>query len=191
MFELKEKTEAELRDIGKNLNIEIPPNIKRENLEDRIERAMIERKLKLETEARAKLELEAKVKLGLSDKGHKPSPETQKINESKRKYYRFTNLEEEGVNVTLRKGEKHRFNLFDGRVHILPEWLVKNLRRTAVSPVFQDREDPITGRMRSVQTGVRPRFSFEELDIAPDDAEFGIVLDESVLNRLLREEVTV
>lgn len=191
MFELKEKTEAELREMGKNLEIDIPPNIKRENLEDRIERAMIERKLRLESEARAKLEREAKIKLGISDKGHKPSPETLKIEESKKKYYRFTNLEEEGVNVTLRKGEKHRFNLFDGRVHILPEWLVRNLRRTAVAPVFQDREDPVTKRMRSVQTGVRPRFSFEELDTAPDDAEFGVVLDDSVLNRLLREEVAV
>ena len=89
------------------------------------------------------------------------------------------------MKVALRKGEIYRFELHDGRIHCLPEYLVKNLRRTAVYPIYAMRKNRITGLDESVHVGNRPRFGFDELDDAPADAEFGVIIDREMEQKYL------
>jgi len=215
MEKLKEKTDQELKDIAKKLNpdIDLRKYKTRQDLEDYIEVEAIKKRLELEDKARQERAVEAKAKLkelGLGEKGDlKPSPETicieggtcpvtfQKIPPSKKKYYMFRNNEDEGVRRILRKGEKYRFELYDARIHILPECLVKGvkhtefvkmegLRKTAQYPVYEDRENPITKIKESVIAGYRPRFGFEELEEAPNNAPFGVVLDKKIEGKFLK-----
>lgn len=189
MLELKEKTDEQLHELAKKYGLKFRKNSRREDIEKAIETESIRKTLEIEEQLRAQRLLEVQKKFGLDPKRKpKPSPETLAIEKSKRKYYKFLNLEEAKVDVTFRKGEKYRFHIFDSYIHVLPEWLVKNLRHTATIPVFEDRPDPLTGHVRSVRTGSRQRFSFEELGDAPDNAPFGVVLDEEIIRQFEPED---
>lgn len=196
-MDLSKITTTELKKVAKKYKLDLPKDIERAELEDAVEKAAIKHKLSLEAAARAELAVAAQNKLGIDPKKkHKPSPETihikggilngKKIPPSKKKYYLFHNNEEAGVKVALRKGEKYRFELHDGKIHILPAWLVDNLRRTAVAPIYEMKPNPITGLPQSVHTGNRPRFGFDELDEAPDDAVFGVVIDKEIEAKYLQ-----
>lgn len=186
-MELRDMKESELWELAKKFDLDLPKNTKRPQLENEIEKAHIKRKARLQAEAQAELALEAQKKLGLDPKKKfKPSPETIAIEKSKRKYYLFHNNEEEGVKVAFRKGPKHRFELFDGKIHVLPEWLVQNLRKTAIYPQYEFRKNPVTGLEESVHVGNRPRFGFDELGDAPQDADFGVVVDKEIEAQFLQ-----
>lgn len=189
MLELKEKTDEQLQELAKKFGLKFRKNSKREEIEKAIETASIRRTIEIEEQLKAERLLEVQKRLGIDPlKKFNPSPETLAIEKSKRKYYKFLNLEEAGVDVTFRKGEKYRFHIFDARIHVLPEWVVRNLRKTATVPVFENKPDPVSGQIMSMRTGSRQRFSFEELGNAPDDAEFGVVLDDETLRQFQQEE---
>lgn len=199
-MELIERSDKELLELAGKYKL---PKAKRTKVElvEAIEQAAVKHKLKLEAQARAELSKEAEEKLRTlgfdPTKKHKPSFETimieggidpksgKKVEPSKKKYYIFHNQEEEGVRVAFRKGEKYRFELFDGKIHILPDWVVSNLRQTAVYPIYEQRKNPVTGLEESVHVGNRPRFSFEELEDAPKDSEFGVVIDRALESKYL------
>ncbi len=194
-LELQSKTEEELRGLAKKLKLD--PNIKKGKLADEIEKAAIYRQQELEATATAKLKAEAAKKMGIDSKKVHPSPETvaieggidpitkKEVPPSKKVYAIFHNQEQQGVDVTFNKGEKYRFHLWDGKVHILPEWLISNLRKTAVTPVYENKPHPVTGLSQSTQTGTQQRFVFEVIpgDV-PRNSKFGVVLDDAVLEKL-------
>jgi len=213
MDSLKEKSEQELHVIAKQLGIDRRSHKTREDLEDAIEVAAIKRRLDLEDKARKERAIEAKSRLkelGIDDvKDIKPSPETicidggtcpvtfKKISPSPKKYYLFSNNEDAGVKRAFRKGEKYRFELYDGKIHVLPECIVKGvehtefvkmegLRKSAQYPVYENRKNPISGIEESVIAGYRPRFGLEELGDAPDNAAFGVVIDKKVEEKFLK-----
>lgn len=195
-MELIERTDKELKELAKKFKIPGYNKMKKPDLVEAIEKAHIKMKVKLEAEARAELAKEAENKLkalGIDPKKKfKPSHETimieggfdyiskKKVEPSKRKYYTFHNLEEDGVKIPLRKGEKYRFELYDGRIHCLPVWLVENLRKTATYPIYAQRINPNTGLEYSAHVGNRPRMGFDELEDAPDDTPFGVVIDKAL-----------
>jgi hypothetical protein len=192
-MKLMERTDKELQELAAKYElpkVKLPlTKPKRMELVEAIEKADVKMRMKVEAQARAEVgkEAEAKLKkLGLSPrKKAKPSPETLAIEKSKRKYYIFRNNEEEGVKVALQKGEKYRFELWDGRIHCLPVWLVDNLRKTATFPIYAQRKHPVSGLEYSALIGKRPRFGFDELKDAPDDTPFGVVIDHALEKEFL------
>lgn len=206
-MELIERPDEELQELAKKFKIPDTKKMKKGDLVEAIEKAHIKMKVKLEAEARAELAKEAEVKLralGIDPKSRrKPSHETimidggfdyisgKKVEASKKKYYTFHNLEEEGVKIALQKGEKYRFELYDGKIHCLPVWLVGNLRKTAVFPLFEQRKNLATGLEYSAHVGNRPRFGFDELEDAPDKVPFGIVINKALERKHLPQPVSV
>lgn len=192
-MELIERTDKELQDLAGKFKIPNAKKMKRIELIEAIEKAHIKMKFKLEAEARTELAKDAEQKLkalGVDPKKkRKPSPETLAIERSKRKYYTFHNLEEEGVKIALRKGEKYRFELYDGKIHCLPVWLVENLRKTATYPLFAQRKHPVTGLEYSAHVGSRPRLGFDELEEAPNDTPFGVVINKELERKHLPQPV--
>lgn len=197
-MKLMERTDKELQDLASKYDgipkAKLPlSKEKRMELVEAIEKADVKMKMKIEAKARAELGTAAAAnltKLGLKGKKKiKPSPETLALEKSKRKLYTFHNLEEEGVKIALRKGEKFRVELYDGRIHCLPEWLVRNLRQTAVFPQYAQRKHPKTGLEYSAHVGNRPRFGFDELEDAPDDMPFGVVIDHKLEAKHLPQPV--
>lgn len=193
-MELIERTDTELKKLAKEFKIDTK-GMSKIKMVEAIESAHIKMKMQLEAKARAELAKEAEQKLkalGLDPKKkHKPSPETLAIEKSKRKYYTFHNLEEEGVKIALQKGEKHRFELYDGKIHCLPVWLVENLRKTATYPIYAQRKHPVTDLEYSVHVGNRPRFGFDELEDAPNDTPFGVVINKELERKHLPQPVLV
>lgn len=188
-MELMGRTDAELKKLARDFKIDTKGLNKMEIVEA-IEKAHIKMKIELEAKARAELATKAARALGMDPrKKSKPSPETLAIQNSKRKYYVFRNQEEEGVKVTIRKGEKYRFEMHDGRIHCLPVWLVENLRKTATYPIYAQRKNPATGLEYSAHVGNRPRFGFDELEDAPEDTPFGVVIDHDLEKKHLPQPV--
>lgn len=188
-MKLMERTDKDLQELASKYEI---PKAKRtkKQLVEAIEKADVRMRLEAEAKVRAELSTKAAKELGLDKrKKSRPSPETIAIEKSKRKYYTFHNLEEEGVKIALRKGEKYRFELWDGRIHCLPDWLVRNLRQTATYPVYAQRKHPVSGLEYSAHVGNRPRFGFDELDDAPDDTPFGVVIDHELEKKYLPQPV--
>ena len=123
-----------------------------------------------------------KKQLNLMIKEPKPSPETIAIEKSKKVYAIFHNREQEDMDVPFCPGGKHWFHLWPERIHIIPEWLIGHLRKTARYPVY---EKVVSGGKETTQrTGFKQRFLFEVLGDAPDNASFGVVLDEKILSKL-------
>ncbi len=141
----------------------------------------------------------ARTKLGIEKAEIKPSPETLKIEASKRKYYRFTNLRQDDAMHTINPGGKYYIDLIPDQIHVLSEFHVKFCRQKAVVPTYERLPTGVTpgpdtvGEIaeKCVRTGGKSRFSFEELGEAPQDAKFGMVTDPKILSELLKEEQLV
>ncbi len=133
--------------------------------------------------------------LGMKKLEVKPSPETIGIESSKRGYYIFTNREQDDASHTVNLGGKYPIHLIPDQVHVLSEYHIKAWRRIAVSPVYE--RVPVPGPPREGQmgeeckrTGGKPRFAFEYLGEAPQDAPFGLVTDTKVLDGLKQEQLS-
>ena len=140
--------------------------------------------------------MKLKKQLNMMIKEPKPSPETLAIEASKKVYAVFHNREQEDMDVPFNVGGKHWFHFWPEKVHVLPEWLIGYLRRTAVVPVYEKKAVPnpqaikMGGTIEKVaRTGSKQRFLFEILSDAPDNASFGVVFDEKILSKLTPQTV--
>lgn len=122
--------------------------------------------------------------VGIKSKEPIPSPETIAIEKSKKVYAIFRNMEQEDLDVAFNKGDKYNFHLWPNKIHVLPAWLITNLRSTAVSPKYEIVYNKVTGNKESKRVGSKPRFVFEVIGDAPPEAPFGVVLDEKILSKL-------
>lgn len=139
--------------------------------------------------------------LGIKKVEIKPSPETVNIEggidpitgktvlPSKKGYYIFTNREQDDAAHTVNPGGKYIIHLIPDQIHVLSEFHIKFFRQRAVTPVYQ--RVPIKGPLVEGQmgeeckrTGSKPRFAFEHLGEAPQDAQFGLVTDTKILDEL-------
>lgn len=128
--------------------------------------------------------------IGIKKKIAKPSPETKAIEASKKVYARFHNQESRDEDVHFNQGGKYDFDLWPERIHVLPEWLIGSLRRTAVIPIYGKIPDPHDDKkFISGRTGSLTRFIFEVLGDAPNDADFGVVLDKKILSKFEQPQV--
>lgn len=132
---------------------------------------------------------QARLSLGMKKKEVKPSPETVAIESSKRGYYIFTNREQDDAAHTVNPGGKYIIHLIPDQVHVLSEFHIKFFRQKAVTPIYQRvavAGPLVEGRMgeECKRTGSKPRFAFEYLGEAPQDAQFGIVTDTKILDEL-------
>ncbi|KKN43346.1 hypothetical protein LCGC14_0704030 [marine sediment metagenome] len=161
------------------------------------------------SEKPTELELaKARQLLGMKKVEKKPSPETvrieggicpvtgKKYEPSKKGYYIFTNREQDDASHTPNLGGKYVFHLIPDQIHVLSEYHIKKWRQIAVTPVYQRvpvAGPPVEGQMGEVckRTGGKPRFSFDYLGEAPQDAPFGIVTDTKVLNELKPQPLEV
>ncbi len=135
----------------------------------------------------------ARLTLDMKKAEIRPSPETVAIESSKRGYYIFTNLEQDDAGHTINPGGKHVIDLFPDQIHVLSAFHIKFCRQKAVTPIYGRVAVPglvpgpeTVGRMKEEckRTGSKPRFSFEYLGEAPQDAPFGIVTDMKILDGL-------
>lgn len=134
----------------------------------------------------------ARVKLGIEKTQVKPSPETVAIEASKRNYYEFMNIEQRDASHSTNPGGKYMIHLIAGQIHVLTEWHVRFFKQKAVSPVYERVETGIepgpntVGKLAQECRKVRgePRWMFEYLGEAPQDAPFGLVTDMKILNEL-------
>ena len=124
--------------------------------------------------------------LGIKKTEIKPSPETLAIEASKNGYYRFTNNEQADAPHTVNPGGKYYIDLIPDQVHVLSEWHVRFFRRKAVTPIYGRVSTGVieegTMAEHCKKTGSKPRFSFEFLGEAPQDARFGLVTDIKILD---------
>ncbi len=135
--------------------------------------------------------IEIKKKLNMSIKEPKPSPETLAIEASPKVYAMFRNLEQKDMDVKCNPGGKYWFHFWPGKIHVIPKYLIGFFRKNAVYPEYEKRvvaavESAKVGATveKSVRGGDEQRFTFEVLGEAPDDAKFGIVFDEAILEKL-------
>lgn len=133
--------------------------------------------------------------LGMKKLEVKPSPETIGIESSKRGYYIFTNREQDDASHTALLGGKYTIHLIPDQVHVLSEYHIKTWRRIAVSPVYErvtvpgpPREGQLGEECKRV--GGKPRFAFDYLGEAPQDAPFGLVTDTKILDGLKQEQLS-
>jgi hypothetical protein len=135
----------------------------------------------------------ARQALGIQKKEIKPSPETLAIEASPRGYYEFTNRGQEDASHTVNPGGKYYIDLIPDVVIVLSEWHIKFFKLKAVRPIYGRVSTGVIqeGRMGEEcrKTGSKPRFAFEYLGKAPDDAPFGLVLDTKILDELKPKEV--
>lgn len=128
--------------------------------------------------------------LGMKKLEVKPSPETLGIEKSKRGYYVFTNREQDDAAHTVNLGGKYIIHLIPDQVHVLSEYHVKAWKRIAVVPKYGRVPTGVlvAGQMgeKCVKTGSKPRFMFEYLGEAPQDALFGLVTDTKILDELMQ-----
>ncbi len=135
--------------------------------------------------------IEIKKNLNMSIKEPKPSPETLAIEASPKVYVLFRNLEQKDMDVKCNPGGKYWFHFWPGKIHVIPKYLIGFLRKFAVYPNYERR---IVAAVESAKVGAtieksvrgedEQRFTFEVRGEAPEDAEFGIVFDEVVLEKL-------
>lgn len=131
----------------------------------------------------------ARLSLGMKKIEIKPSPETVAIESSKRGYYIFTNREQDDAAHTVCPGGKYIIHLIPDQIHVLSEFHIKFFRQKAVTPIYQRVTVPgpiIEGQMgeECKRTGSKPRFAFEQLAEAPQDAPFGMVTNTKILDEL-------
>jgi hypothetical protein len=130
--------------------------------------------------------------LGLKKTEIKPSPETVAIEASKRGYYVFTNREQDDASHTVNLGGKYFIHLVPDQVHVLSEYHTRRWRQIAVVPNYQRVPTGVTAGPNTVgqaveeckRVGDKPRFAFEYLGEAPQDARFGLVTDVKILDEL-------
>lgn len=127
--------------------------------------------------------------LGMKKKEPRPSPETIAIEKSKKVYAIFVNREQENLEVLgVSLGGKYRFDFWPDKVHVLPKYLIDHFRDrktpggTRPHSELKEAGNGVEARMTTTQR--RARFSFEIIGDAPDDAKFGIVTDENILEKL-------
>ena len=134
----------------------------------------------------------ARRKLGIQKKEVKPSPETVAIEASKRGYYRFANREQDDASHSPNLGGKYLIHLIPDQVHVLSEYHVRRWKHVAVTPVYERVATGLTGdgdmAQRCERTGSKPRFMFEYLGSAPQEAPFGMVTDRKILDELNAKE---
>lgn len=139
----------------------------------------------------------ARQTLGMKKIEVRPSPETVAIESSKRGYYIFTNIEQGDAAHTVNPGGKYIIHLIPDQVHVLSEFHIRLFRQKAVTPIYSRvpiAGPPVEGRMGEEcrRTGSKPRFTFEYLGEAPDDAPFGLVTDTKILDKVMpKEEVLI
>lgn len=134
--------------------------------------------------------------LGMKKLEVKPSPETVAIEKSKRRYYIFTNIEQDDAAHTIATGGKYIIHLIPGQVHVLSVFHIRFFRQKAVTPIYSrvPTGSTVEGQMgeQCKRTGSKPRFAFEDLGEAPDDAPFGMVTDMEILDKVMpKEEVLI
>lgn len=134
--------------------------------------------------------------LGMKKTEIKPSPETVAIESSERGYYIFTNREQDDAAHTVNPGGKYIIHLIPDQIHVLSAFHIKFFRQKAVTPIYQRvpvAGPPIEGRMgeECKRTGSKPRFAFEYLGKAPQDAPFGMVTNTKILNELQPQPLEV
>ena len=139
---------------------------------------------------------QARLLLGMKKVEVRPSPETVAIESSKRGYYIFTNREQDDAAHTVSPGGKYIIYLIPDQIHVLSEYHVKFFRQKAVTPIYNRVAvpgPPVEGRMgeECKRTGSKPRFAFEYLGEAPQDAPFGIVTDTKILDELKPQPLEV
>ena len=137
--------------------------------------------------------VKARRTLGVQKRLEKPSPETLGIEAGKRGYYVFRNLEQKDANHTANLGGKYVIHLIAKQIHVLSDFHIKRWRQIAVTPIYErvatgiNAESPKSVGMaaeRCQRVGDEPRWSFEYLGEAPVDANFGLVTDAKVLEKL-------
>lgn len=200
---LSERSEKDLREFAKKLNLNLPPALGKEKLVQAIKIEQTKQQLVIEEEARLELKAEKMAAAGMKP-GERRKPtfeevaiaggefENVKYPESKRVLVRFLNRENPGVDIEFNKGGNYYFHVWesdkDGNalVNVLPECLVSKdakFKRISLaqlgSPVFKDIEDKQTGMKVSTLVGRRPRFEFIVLGDAPKGASFGLYLEGS------------
>lgn len=138
----------------------------------------------------------ARKKLGLEKVAVKPSPETLAIESSQRGYYIFTNREQDDAAHTVNPGGKYTIHLIPDHVHVLSAAHIKMFRKFATVPVYKRVSTGVTGgpdtvgqaAEQCVRVASKARFSFEFLEDAPADAEFGLVYDQKILDKIMPKE---
>lgn len=138
----------------------------------------------------------ARVALGIKKEEVRPSPETLGIEASKRGYYTFMNLRQTDAAHTTNLGGKYFIHLIPGQIHVLSAYHVKKWKQIATYPKYERVETGVapsqdtTGQFAQEcrRVGGKPRFMFEYLDEAPQDAPFGMVTDMKVLDGLKQKE---
>ena len=149
-----------------------------------------------------------KKELNLMIKEPIPSPETMAIEggvdpetgkvipPSKKVYAVFHNREQEDKDDFINPGGKYWFHLWPEKVHVLPEWLIGWLRKTARHPIYGKKMVPNPQGVKIGETvertgriGWKQRYLFEILGDAPVNASFGVVLDEKILSNLIPQTV--
>ena len=139
---------------------------------------------------------QARQLLGMKKVEVKPSPETVAIESSKRGYYIFTNREQDDASHTVNLGGKYTIYLIPDQIHVLSDYHIRKWRQIATVPIYKrvPVDGPlIEGQMGEVckRTGGKPRFAFDYLGEAPQDAPFGIVTDTKILDELKPQPLEV
>lgn len=135
----------------------------------------------------------ARTKLSMTKLEVKPSPETVAIENSQRGYYIFTNREQDDAAHTVNPGSKYTIHLIPDMVHVLSKFHIDFFRQKAVYPVYKRMPTGVVpgpntvgqAAEKCVRVAGKPRFAFEYLGNAPDDAEFGMVLDQKILEEII------
>lgn len=201
---LMERSDSDLRGIAKQLDIKVPPKISKRKLVYKItvEQTMLE--LRAEEAAKTQIAAEKRAKLGLKDHpDRKPSGEECAIyggeykgieyKPSPKVLVNFINVVDPGADVKFSKGGIW-FHIFaedkDGNsmMNCLPECLVSTKPEyDFVSLASPKRGIPIfsnvkgrDGQISSEVTGHRPRFRFQILGPAPEDAPFGLYFEKEL-----------
>lgn len=182
-FDLENKTNEELRDMAKKLDLDVPSALGREKLIDAVDEALLKKQETIKAlaveEVRQKKADELKI-----NKLAKPSPETLAIEKSKKVYCIFLNMESPDSDVRFCIGEKYVFHFYHGKKHVVPEVLISEKRDDAwisraqrcIRPVYAKKTLP-DGRVIDAKIGDERRFIFSAIGPAPDDAPFGAVFE--------------
>ena len=196
----EEKSDDELRDLAKECKIEIK-GMNIPQIRDALELRAIKRQEELTARAHAERMAELNKEAGIDPlTGHRESPETvqieggilpnsnppKKIPPSKKGYYIFTNIEDPEADQHMNPGGKYVWNLYPNRLHVLCEWIVQHCRNKARTPVYADVPNPQTGNIESRMVSSKPRFAFEKIADAPQDAKFGVVTDAGLLAKYMK-----
>ena len=191
----EDMTDAEVREMAKKFDVNCPPNFGaqgRAKVEDAIKVAQYKKELELRDKAKAERKKDVDRLLSLDPQTKaKPSPETIAIANSKKVYaVYFNRTEDKGTDIEFNKGCTHTFHLYDRYIHIMPQYLIDEAENldipTGKMPIHGTRKDTTPGVIgeRSVIIGHESRFDYKVLGDAPQDAKFGVVLDQDIYKKL-------